>query len=49
MVRLGAPLGRCLKSALNSDNSEGGNGIDRVELAYIPLPEVVAHVFNAKI
>ena len=30
-------------------NSEGGDRIDRVELAYMPLPEVVAHVFNAKI
>ena len=29
-------------------NSEGGNRINRVELPYIPLPEVVAHVFDAK-
>ena len=28
--------------------SEGGNRIGRVELPYIPLPEVIAHVFNAK-
>ena len=26
----------------------GGNQIDRVELPYVPLPEVVAHVFNAE-
>ena len=29
-------------------HSEGGNRIDRVDLPYIPLPEVVAHVPNAK-
>ena len=42
MVRLGAPLGRCRKSALNTIPRAG------IESPYTSLPEVATHAFNAQ-
>ena len=48
MEQLGAPLARVSASKCSKLNSEGGSRIGRVDLPYIPLPEVIAHAFNEK-
>ena len=49
VVRLGAPLGRCLKRAPNSILRAGMYSAgSNCPAPYMPPPEVGAHVFNAQ-